>query len=117
MGVGCLSSLNYYTAVFFFCYFHISFNFVYTFSNLKRWSCGITRAWRSYAPSICTNRPPNIIEMHDWFERRSSFVMVMERPDHCIDLFDYINSKGPLPENTAKIIFKQVVTAVQACHA
>ena len=62
-------------------------------------------------------RPPNIIEMHDWFERRSSFVMVMERPDSCIDLFDYINSKGPLPEATARVIFKQVIKAVQACHA
>ena len=64
-----------------------------------------------------SSRPPNIIEMHDWFERRSSFVMVMERPDSCIDLFDYINSKGPLAEDQARIIFKQVIKSVQACHA
>lgn len=43
--------------------------------------------------------------------------MVMERPDSCIDLFDYINSKGPLAEDQARIIFKQVIKSVQACHA
>lgn len=43
--------------------------------------------------------------------------MVMERPDHCIDLFDFINQKGPLNETMSRIIFKQVIKAVQACHA
>jgi len=46
--------------------------------------------------------------MYDWFERRSSYILVMERPQPVIDLFDYLNQHGAMPEQAAKKIFRQV---------
>ena len=48
--------------------------------------------------------------MYDWFERRSSYILVMERPQPVIDLFDYLNQHGAMPEQAAKKIFRQVKT-------
>lgn len=48
--------------------------------------------------------------MFDWFERRSSYILVMERPQPVIDLFDYLNQHGAMPEPTAKKIFRQVTS-------
>ena len=49
-----------------------------------------------------------VIKMYDWFERRSSYILVMERPQPVIDLFDYLNQYGPMPLPSAKKIFRQV---------
>ena len=46
--------------------------------------------------------------MLDWYERRNSYILVMERPQPVIDLFDYLNQHGALAENVAKNIFTQV---------
>ncbi|XP_078481808.1 uncharacterized protein LOC144742682 [Ciona intestinalis] len=58
-----------------------------------------------------------VIAMMDWYERRNSYILVMERPQPVIDLFDYLNQHGALPEKVAKNIFKQIVEAVLHCHA
>lgn len=58
-----------------------------------------------------------VIELLDWFERSDGFLMVMERPSPCTDLFDYISDKGPLEESLAKNFFKQVVETAIACMA
>ena len=38
------------------------------------------------------------VDILDFFERPDSFVIVMERPDSCKDMFDYISDKGSLEE-------------------
>ena len=89
-------------------------------SKIKRWGkagCGRRVPLELELLMRVIGVTSNVIELHCWFERRSSFVMVMERPDHCIDLFDFINQKGPLNEKMSRTIFKQVIRAVQACHS
>lgn len=60
-------------------------------------------------------RHHSIIEMMDWYERRTSYVMVMERPPHSSDLFEYINRKGAISENNARFIMKQLIEVMIIC--
>jgi len=59
---------------------------------------------------------PGAIKLLDYFERPDSFIIVMERPTHSKDLFDYITEKKLLDEKLAKDFFKQVTETVLACH-
>uniref|UniRef100_A0A0M3HZJ8 Serine/threonine-protein kinase 1 n=1 Tax=Ascaris lumbricoides TaxID=6252 RepID=A0A0M3HZJ8_ASCLU len=58
---------------------------------------------------------PGVVKMLDWYERTSDFLIVMERPEWCQDLFDYVTFHGPLAESLAKNFFKQVVDTVIGC--
>lgn len=58
-----------------------------------------------------------IITMLDWYERRTTYILVMERPQPVIDLFDYLNQYGALPEPAARSVFRQIAEAVIHCHA
>ena len=53
--------------------------------------------------------------MIDWYERKSSYVLVMERPERHIDLFDYLNQAGPIREPVVRDIFIQVNRAIENC--
>jgi len=57
-----------------------------------------------------------VIKLLDFFERKDSFIYVMERPTKCKDMFDFITEKGALEEELAKNFFRQVVSTVIACH-
>ena len=57
------------------------------------------------------------VNILDFFERADSYVIVMERPDSCKDMFDYISEKGSLDEKVAANFFRQVVQTVLACHS
>ena len=58
---------------------------------------------------------PGVIQFLDYFDMGDSFYIVMER-FRSKDLFDYISEQGPLPENVARELFKQVVGTVRDCH-
>lgn len=54
--------------------------------------------------------------MLDWFLTNNCFIIVMERPDPVMDLFDYITSKGPLNEDISRRFFTQIVHTVINIH-
>lgn len=55
---------------------------------------------------------PGAIQILDFYEKSDSFILVMERPDPCKDMFDYITEKGALPEELARDWFRQIVDTV-----
>ena len=54
--------------------------------------------------------------MLDYYERPDSYILIMERPLVCKDLFDFITEKGALEEDLARRFLRQVVQTVLACH-
>lgn len=58
----------------------------------------------------------SVISLLDYYDRADSFVLVMERPDNCMDLFDYITERGPLPEARARDFLRQVVEMALNVH-
>lgn len=59
---------------------------------------------------------PGAVRMLDWYVSSHSFVIVMERPEHVVDLFDYITEKGPLNEEVSRRFFTQIVQTVYSIH-
>ena len=57
-----------------------------------------------------------VIRLYDFFERKDSFIYILERPETCKDLFDFITDKGALSEELAKEFLRDIVTTVIACH-
>lgn len=58
---------------------------------------------------------PNVIRMYEYFELETVFILILERPTNCVDLFDYITSRGALTESEARSLFRQVCTVVLDC--
>ena len=58
-----------------------------------------------------------VVKLLDYFVKSNSFIIVMERPDNCKDMFDYITEKGTVEESVAREFFKQIVETVLACHS
>ena len=49
-----------------------------------------------------------VMQLIDWYERPDSYVIIMERPETCQDLFDYITERKILDEDTARTFLWQV---------
>jgi hypothetical protein len=61
---------------------------------------------------------PGVIRLVDWYECLDSFILIMERPERAVDLFDYIREVGRITERDAAKIFKRIVDAtihIQKC--
>lgn len=56
-----------------------------------------------------------VIRLIDWYSMPEGFLIVMERPSPCIDLFDFIRSQQMLDENLARFLFRQIVQTVADC--
>ncbi|KAF5903589.1 serine/threonine-protein kinase pim-2-like, partial [Clarias magur] len=57
---------------------------------------------------------PLVIELVEWHETTTHVILVLERPEPCIDLFDYCADKT-MPESVARIITQQVIQAARHC--
>ncbi|GAA6106720.1 serine/threonine-protein kinase pim-2-like [Tachysurus ichikawai] len=61
-------------------------------------------------------RCPYVIELLDWFETPVGIIIVLKRPDHSIDLFEFCR-RVKVTENMARIIMQQVIQAARHCRA
>ncbi|KAG1929527.1 serine/threonine-protein kinase pim-2 [Pimephales promelas] len=57
-----------------------------------------------------------IIELLDWQDQPDRYIMVLERPAPCTDLWEYWNDhEGILHEDTARVIMAQATVAAHVC--
>ena len=56
---------------------------------------------------------PGVIKYLDYVELYDGYLVVMERPLKCLDLFDYITNERGLSENQALDFFAQIVRIVR----
>ncbi|KAM3608360.1 uncharacterized protein V6R79_023772 [Siganus canaliculatus] len=61
---------------------------------------------------------PAVITLLDWYDLGSGVVLVLERPEKCTDLYNYVfRSKGGLREASVKSIIQQLVDAFVEIHS
>ncbi|XP_067303503.1 serine/threonine-protein kinase pim-1-like [Pseudorasbora parva] len=59
---------------------------------------------------------PEIIELLDWQDQPDQYILVLERPSPCKDLWDFLNfHDGTLNEDTARFIMTQTTMAAHVC--
>uniref|UniRef100_A0A914C3W7 non-specific serine/threonine protein kinase n=1 Tax=Acrobeloides nanus TaxID=290746 RepID=A0A914C3W7_9BILA len=56
-----------------------------------------------------------VICLIDWYSMPEGYLIVMERPTPCMDLFDFIRAHKALDEELARFFFKQIVQTVDEC--
>ncbi|TRY86225.1 hypothetical protein DNTS_017582, partial [Danionella cerebrum] len=62
-------------------------------------------------PPVC----PYVIKMLDWFDMGGSLSIVMEYPESCMSLKEFIRRKIGIPISNGYIIMRQLIKAVQFC--
>ncbi|MCL4145433.1 UNVERIFIED_CONTAM: hypothetical protein GTU68_024933, partial [Idotea baltica] len=83
-------------------------------TNVTQWEDSDCRMPKEIAIMQRLQYVPHIIQLLDWHEDDEAFLIVMEQPDPCKDLFEYITDRGFLPENEARVLFTQaLVTFMQ----
>ena len=58
----------------------------------------------------------NIASLYDYAESKNHFILFIEKPVNCIDLFDYITQEVVLSEAKARGFFMQVMDSIEYCH-
>ncbi|UMM24271.1 hypothetical protein L5515_004582 [Caenorhabditis briggsae] len=56
-----------------------------------------------------------VIRLLDWYSIPEGFLIVMERPYPCIDMFDFIKGQGKISEEMAHFLFRQITVTVHEC--
>merc|ERR1711915_23842 len=59
---------------------------------------------------------PGVVKLIDFYDRRDSFIYVLERPINSTDLFDFISQRKCIEEDLAREFFTQVVDTVIECY-
>jgi len=75
---------------------------------------------RFFPKEVCAlvhlRKTDSVIDLYDCYENENAYLIVLEFPNYTMDLFDFINMKGPLGENVSRQIFRKVVTSLQECE-
>ncbi|KAJ5787789.1 hypothetical protein N7457_002779 [Penicillium paradoxum] len=58
---------------------------------------------------------PNVISLYDVWENRGELYLVLEYVEGG-ELFEYVHNNGPLPEEEAVRLFRQIIAALGYCH-
>ncbi|XP_048854159.1 serine/threonine-protein kinase pim-1-like [Brienomyrus brachyistius] len=59
----------------------------------------------------------NVLKLMDWFSGPEDYIMILERPDPCQDLYEFCHSKGGyLSEDVARHVLVQVLQALRHCQ-
>ncbi|XP_059717061.1 serine/threonine-protein kinase pim-2-like [Haemorhous mexicanus] len=59
----------------------------------------------------------SVVQLLDWFEVPEGFVLVMEHPERCQDLWYFLHERRFLTEPVARGLFRQVLEAVRHCSS
>ncbi|EPE08447.1 camk camkl gin4 protein kinase [Ophiostoma piceae UAMH 11346] len=59
---------------------------------------------------------PNIVKLNDIWENRNEIYLILEYVENG-DLFTYVSQNGALTEEASVFVFRQMMSAVQYCHA
>ncbi|MCL4136771.1 UNVERIFIED_CONTAM: hypothetical protein GTU68_032213, partial [Idotea baltica] len=59
---------------------------------------------------------PRVIQLLDWYEDDDSFLLIFDRPEPCLDLFEYISLKKFIQENEAKKLFREAVSVASSMY-
>jgi len=55
--------------------------------------------------------------MLDYFIHNDQLIIVLERPEHCCDLYEFISARpNGLDERLARDFFKQIIQILQDIH-
>ena len=57
-----------------------------------------------------------VIHLHDFYQLQDECIYVMEKPDQCKNLKEYIRDNHPLSEKAARKLVNQIVRIVYECH-
>ncbi|XP_051771062.1 serine/threonine-protein kinase pim-2-like [Ctenopharyngodon idella] len=60
---------------------------------------------------------PNVLQLVEWFDRPTEYIMILERPVPCQDLQSFYEENGCLDENLAKKVLVQLITALKHCES
>ena len=71
---------------------------------------------KEFEMHLRAQKAPGVVQIYDWFERKTSFVLVMERPENSKDLFEVSREYGAIQESPARIIFRQILETCQSLH-
>ncbi|KAJ9253435.1 hypothetical protein DTO207G8_4168 [Paecilomyces variotii] len=58
---------------------------------------------------------PNVINLYDVWENRGELYLVLEYVEGG-ELFEYVSTNGPLPEEEAVRLFRQIIAGLAYCH-
>ncbi|ROL42593.1 Serine/threonine-protein kinase pim-3 [Anabarilius grahami] len=60
---------------------------------------------------------PNVLQLVEWFDRPTDYIMILERPVPCQDLQSFYEENGCLDESLAKKVLVQHITALKHCES